>query len=259
MKWTRKLVATLEKRISLRARSHSSLQGHLAQVLKKLKINCVIDVGANEGQHGRLLRGLGYQGRIVSFEPISAVHDVLASACANDEHWSSHQLALGSSDTTQLINVANRSVLSSFLPASEFARMQHARWTDVVHTEEVKVCRLDALFDRVVRGLPTPRVFLKMDTQGYDLKVFAGAEGCLSDILGLQTELSALPLYTGMPDYLDALPCFRKHGFEATGFYPVFREKKSMVLGEIDCVMVRRQRVISDRASTERPKKPGSG
>ena len=40
----------------------------LRKLLAKLDINCVIDVGANRGQYGLVLRQLGYKGLIVSFE-----------------------------------------------------------------------------------------------------------------------------------------------------------------------------------------------
>src|SRR5437868_7811678 len=45
----------------------------LRHVLGKLSINCVLDVGANRGQFGTLLRGIGYTGWIISFEPIRPV------------------------------------------------------------------------------------------------------------------------------------------------------------------------------------------
>jgi hypothetical protein len=53
-------------------------QEHLFTQLSRLKVNCVIDVGAHFGEFGNYLRVLGYRGRIVSFEPVSKSFSVLA-------------------------------------------------------------------------------------------------------------------------------------------------------------------------------------
>jgi len=50
-----------------------ALGEHLQALFARLKIDCVIDVGAHLGQFGRLVRRLGYEGTIISFEPVLAV------------------------------------------------------------------------------------------------------------------------------------------------------------------------------------------
>jgi hypothetical protein len=49
------------------------------------------------------------------------------------------------------------------------------------------------------------RVFLKTDTQGYDLKVLAGARRTLDRTIGIQIELSVVAIYEGMPSYVEAI------------------------------------------------------
>ena len=48
--------------------------------------------------------------------------------------------------------------------------------------------RLDEVFPSLMANSAAAKVFLKMDTQGYDLNVFHGAEGCLNEIRGLVSE-----------------------------------------------------------------------
>ena len=60
------------------------LGNHLRKLFSHLQINCVLDVGANQGQYGRFLRQTGYQGWIISFEPSPADFQVLAERSAAD-------------------------------------------------------------------------------------------------------------------------------------------------------------------------------
>ena len=55
-------------------------------------------------------------------------------------------------------------------------------------TQKVEVCRLDEIFARVVGDAPDPRVLLRIDTQGYDLRVLEGAAGVLDRIVALQVD-----------------------------------------------------------------------
>jgi hypothetical protein len=54
------------------------IAGHLKSLFKILETTCVFDVGANTGQYGDFLRAqVGYQGLIVSFEPVSKAANIL--------------------------------------------------------------------------------------------------------------------------------------------------------------------------------------
>jgi FkbM family methyltransferase len=218
--------------------SEDSLAAHLATVLARWQINCVLDVGANQGQTGRLLRRLGYRGRIVSFEPVKRNFEVLAQQCLTDPNWRCHQLALGARDGEQVINLTHHSVFDSFLRPTEYSIKQFGGDSEVINSETVVVRRLETVIDSCLDSLPTPRVFLKLDTQGYDLEVLAGAGRGLAYTMGLQVELSVKPVYEGMVNYLDAIPRINALGFEITGLFPVNRDALLRVV-EFDCVAVR--------------------
>ena len=216
-----------------------SLERHAAELAARLEINCVIDVGANQGQWARSLRRAGYRGRIVSFEPIRASFERLRETAAGDPDWTVHHAALGDREgSLTLLRTAN-SLLASALPASRFAEAKFPDEYAVAAQETTAARRLDAVFPDLVAGLARPRVFLKLDTQGFDLRVFEGARGVLPWIFALQSELAVLQLYQGAPGYLDALSIFSAQGFVPTGFFPIWRIGPSLALCEFDCVLAR--------------------
>jgi SAM-dependent methyltransferase len=47
------------------------------RLFNHFSINCILDVGANEGQFAEKHLKYGYNGRVISFEPIKAVFDKL--------------------------------------------------------------------------------------------------------------------------------------------------------------------------------------
>jgi FkbM family methyltransferase len=178
----------------------------LKKLLVRLGIDCVLDVGANDGQFARNLRAIGYRGQIISFEPVPEVFAGLRRAFENDRAWSGHAFALGNEKGTMRIKIPPQlTVLSSFLDLQEQRE---------VRMEEVEVHRLDELLPSLLPNIAASKVFLKMDTQGYDLKVFHGAEGCLSEIHGLVSEISVAPLYKDQPHYLESLTTYERAGFD---------------------------------------------
>lgn len=206
----------------------------LRDVLQTYTINCVLDVGANIGQFARNLRRVGYRGHICSFEPTEQAFAQLKTNFGADPNWIGYNFALGSENTHQAIHVTLESTaMSSFLqPRDTGWRLQEA---------VVEIKRLDAIFPDVLAatGIQHPRMFLKMDTQGFDLEVFRGAQGCLDRILGIQSEVSAKPVYEGMPHYLDSLRIYQENGFDLYGLAEVFRHPQQDYIIEMNCVMMR--------------------
>jgi len=107
--------------------------------------------------------------------------------------------------------------------------------------QPVEVKRLDEIFPSVTEGVPAPRVLLKMDTQGYDLRVFEGAVGALEPIVAIQSELSVVPLYAEMPHYTEALATYEARGFELRSMSLVSRTSSGSIQ-ELNCLLTRRGR-----------------
>jgi hypothetical protein len=92
------------------------LARHLARLFKVYDIRCVLDVGANTGQYRDFLRReVGFDGLVISFEPISSVFQALAERASSDLQWKVLNLALGAVDEERVLNVMAASDLSSLL------------------------------------------------------------------------------------------------------------------------------------------------
>jgi FkbM family methyltransferase len=229
----------------------------LRHVFRQLGIDTVLDVGANEGGYRRFLRQqVGFRGRIVSFEPVASVYLRLAADASGDSNWAGMPIALGDADGELTINVGARTTMSSFLQPDtpRLAGLGYSHLmqvTGVVSTETTSVRRLDSVFRDVVPG-PDSRVFLKCDTQGFDLKVIAGATDSLQSIAALQIEMSFKPIYVGAPDYSAVLEQMTAAGFDVAGIYPVRRDELLRMVN-FDCLMINsRHRAVLDMAPAVR-------
>ena len=218
------------------------LAQHLTQLLRAESIDCVIDVGAHHGEYALYLRSLGFRGRIVSFEPLPENVQLLEERSAGDPEWRIVGCALGESTETKEIHQTKHDVYSSFLTPNEEAERFSESGSEVVASIEVPVRTLADCWDECLEGCSAgsdegPRVFLKMDTQGFDGEVLRGAEPILSQVRGLQSEISVKQLYHGMPDFTESLETYRELGFAPTGFFPNSQES-DLTIVEMDCVLL---------------------
>lgn len=203
----------------------------MRELMTQLKVDCVIDAGANRGQFAHELRGVGYDGTILSFEPLSSEFEALSRSFAGDAHWQGRHLALGSRPDRHEMTVPGLTVLGSLLQPN--FKSPNSR------TEMVDIVRLDEELPRLLPDWRGRRIYLKMDTQGYDLEVFRGAQGILGSVVGLQSELSVQPLYAGMPHYIDALATYEGAGYDLHNLSVVGRAEDGSVI-ELNCYMRRR-------------------
>jgi len=169
-----------------------------------------------------------------------------------DPRWRTHQMALGDASGSAPINVARNTVFSSFLLATALATDSFGDKPEIESLEIVSVRRLDGILDEVISHVDRPRVFLKIDAQGYDMRVLEGASGVLSRIEGIQTELSVQPIYHGAPPISEALSRLDAMGFDLAGLYPVGRDAALRVI-EFDAMLIRRPGALPSGLDAQRP------
>lgn len=209
----------------------------LMTMLKHHHVNLIFDVGANVGQFGIQLRKTGYDGRIVSFEPLSAARKKLSEASSSDNLWEiAPQSAIGNEDGEIVIHVAGNSVSSSVLDMLD-VHSNIAPESTYVDSEKVPLKRLDTIGINYIQSDAV--LFIKIDTQGYEDKVLEGASRLLESAVGLQLELSFIPLYRGQSLYDAMVTQLKSLGFELWGITPVFSDPITGRLLQVDATFFR--------------------
>jgi FkbM family methyltransferase len=203
-------------------------------VIKDEFVDLVIDVGANVGQYGLSLRKAGYRKRIVSFEPLPNAHEELTRVASGDADWQVFaRCALGSHRGSAEMNVSANSYSSSLLGMTK-THIDAAPDSSYVGTVRTDVLPLDAIRTGLVNV--GNRVFLKIDTQGYELEVLRGADKLLEQVQAVQVELSLCPLYEGQPLYREVLDYLEAKGFEIWCVLPGFEDKQTLRTLQIEVV-----------------------
>jgi FkbM family methyltransferase len=203
----------------------------LIDFVEDRQIDVVIDVGANVGQFGESLRQGGYRGRLVSFEPVESVYQTLASKVASDSKWEVHHCGLGATSGSAKLHVSELSVFSSILDMTSAAGLHDSRMA-VDHVEEIPIRTLD----EVASGL-SGRIFLKIDTQGYERQVIEGGPQTIRRSLGILMELPIIHVYEGEWQFHEALKFMEEMGFVPAQIQPVgFHGKDKVAAVEFDCL-----------------------
>jgi FkbM family methyltransferase len=201
------------------------------KLLNFYKIDVVLDVGANIGQFGSELRNIGYKGRIISFEPTINAFKKLKKLANNDINWEVHHLSLGEKDGETTINLSENSVSSSILESLPelTAAAPKAKF---INTEHININQLDTIFYSL--GLEGKRIFMKMDTQGYEKNILEGAKNSLKKIIGIQLEMALLPTYQNALNFDEMHQYVTDLGFKLESIESGYSNQQTGQLLEVD-------------------------
>lgn len=207
------------------------------QALKAHNINIIFDVGANIGQFASELRDYGYKGKIISFEPLPEAYKELVSKAKSDKKWIIHpRCAVGAYSGEIEINVAANSVSSSILPMLS-AHEDAAPQAKYSHKSVAAMITLDSVLKHYVSL--QDKLFIKIDTQGYEWSVLDGAELALKRCSGLSLELSLIPLYEGQKLWIEIINRLSKSHLSLFMFHPCFTDPKTGQTLQVDGLFFR--------------------
>jgi FkbM family methyltransferase len=179
-------------------------------ILQTRGVDLILDVGANVGQYATEVRECGYAGDLISIEPLSAAFTQLAAKSARDPRWQVLRSCVGAEQGRLTLHVSGNSQSSSVLPMLD-RHANAAPASRYVAEEVVDVQPLDVLVGEAVEAHQAP--YLKVDTQGFEHEVLRGAPKILERVVGVELELSLVPLYEGQTLMADLVRQMTDAGF----------------------------------------------
>ena len=216
----------------------SSPQMQISTFLKRKNINVIFDVGANIGQFAKDLRSAGYNDQIVSFEPLSSAYAKLLKISKKDKKWLLHERgAIGNRNEGITINVSKNSVSSSVLPIKD-SHLSAAPTSVFISKEKVPMFKLDSISKRYLKD--SSKLFIKIDTQGYEWEVLDGARHTISRAIGIICELSLVPLYNNQHLWREIIDRLEKEGFILWALQKGLTDPKTGQSLQMDAIFVRK-------------------
>ncbi len=156
------------------------------------KLRHVVDVGANVGQWSGMLLDCVTPRKLIIAEPIPAAFAVLEKKFGNNRCVELHNVAIGEREGVARLKITRDTTGASLLqPREEMHAMVGSNWA-IASEVEVKMTTLD----RLLVGLAEISL-LKIDVQGYEKPVLAGAKQTLARTKFVLIELNFMPQYDG--------------------------------------------------------------
>ncbi len=190
---------------------------HTILGLRNVPFRSVVDGGANEGQFAKWISTFFPLAHIYAFEPLPGPYAKLrAWAQTRPERVSTFNLALGEAAGDMVMNLdLDHTSSSSILPATEL--------NDVIYPETRRrspvVVRRETL-DRAISRAAVPlekEILVKLDVQGYEDKVIAGAPRTLALARACILEVIVDELYAGQAPFPDLVRSLHELGYRYTG------------------------------------------
>ena len=209
---------------------------YIVRTLIYFKIDLVLDVGANTGQFSEKIIKFGYKKKIISFEPMSEAYRELSLKSKKIKNWQIYdRVGFGKKKSIKTLNISKNSVSSSILEISKNKLNQEPN-AKFIKKEKINLISLNDLLKKKI--YKKKRIFLKIDTQGYEKQIIIGASKVLNRIHCIMLEVSITPLYKGEVNYLNIIEFMKKKGFYVWAIERGFSNKKIGKVNQIDVIFI---------------------
>ena len=186
----------------------------------------IFDVGANKGQSIRRFKNIFPKSIIHAFEPINEEFVKLQDEFKNDKSIFLNNFALGDSAGHKKFNIMASTGHSSFYKINsdtEWLKIRSKEFNSNEKEYEKKVVevKIDTINNYCIKNNISFVDILKLDTQGYEEKILAGASEILPKIKLIETELMFDNVYEKRLNFYDIEKHIIKHNFRLIAIEPL--------------------------------------
>jgi len=161
----------------------------------------------------------------------------MQARAAADALWEVSGIALGAQIGTSSFNVMAGTEFSSFLRPQDDDANVFRQMNSIERSIDVEVSTIDAILPALREIRPIRRIYLKMDTQGFDLDVLRGAGASLEWVAALQSEAAIQRIYFDAPNLAESIHTIEGMDFSLSGIFPN-NDGHFPSLVEVDCVFI---------------------
>lgn len=213
-----------------------------AEWLKRQGFNTVLDIGANNGQFSEVALHLFSDAQVIACEPHPGCIRKLESLSSKYPALSVIPAAIGAEDGEIEFFENQYSQSSSALPMED-SHIRAFPHTRQVKNIKVRIRTLDSLNNEVDILAPA---LLKVDVQGYEDRVIAGASSVLEKVAVAIIETAFEPLYSGEAKFERISAMMRDRGFELRGILNQTCDPISGIPLYADAIFVQETKIESD-------------
>jgi FkbM family methyltransferase len=196
------------RRAFLRTRVAASIEHD--QVLSGLRLQTVIDIGANRGQFALCIRRLYPTAQIYSFEPLEKPARIWQQTFAHDARAMLFNTAIAAESGAATMHVSRWDVSSSLLPIAP-AQLENFPLSEEASQQTVSKLRLA---DRIAPDSIESPALLKLDVQGFELDALQGCADLLDRFDYVYVEASFIELYVGQALATDIIAWLLRQNFK---------------------------------------------
>jgi len=204
--------------------------------LKDLHIQTILDIGANKGNASLEFRNLFPHATIYAFEPLPDCFAIMQKKLKSFENIHLFNIALSDQKAKTEMHRSSYSGSSSLL---EMASL-HKKLFPITAGDRAVSVTTDTLDNLMSLEVLKGPILMKIDVQGFEHKVLAGATKTLSQVKIIIIETSFCELYMGQPLFGDIYKILTDQGFVYKGAWdPDFRSPEDGASIQQDSIFIR--------------------
>jgi len=158
-------------------------------VVQNLNPDVFIDVGANLGQYSFQALRRGFNGKVITIEPVKYFFDEIVASSKNQKNWIN--INAGVSDkkgTAEIYVCAGHGGCSSFLQPTKYLKENAGASGELQRKEKISLTTLDSIINE--HCPKAKNIYIKVDVQGFELQVMQGLKEHIDKVIGCRLEMA---------------------------------------------------------------------